>query len=44
MNHINLDLTAIAQEGSENIERILLKHLSNENNSIIARQAKEKLV
>ena len=44
MNHINLDLTAIAQEGSENIERILLEHLSNENNSIIARQAKEKLV
>ena len=44
MNHIHLDLTAIAQEGSENIERILLKHLSNENNSIIARQAKEKLV
>lgn len=33
MDHINLDLTAIAQEGSENIERILLKHLSNENSS-----------
>ena len=44
MNQTHLDLAAIAKEGYENIEQILLKHLSNENNSIVARHAKEKLV